>query len=52
MEDNQKNIEESRNEENKQLYSDVKGTGPISTLVFTIVLTIVMYIVSKLLGYS
>lgn len=39
-------------EENKQLYSDVSGTGPISTVIFTLVLTAVMFIVSKLLGYQ
>ena len=39
-------------EENKQLYSDVPGTGAISTVIFTLVLTAVMFIVSKLLGYQ
>ena len=50
MENNQDNIKERRNEENKQLYREANGIWPISTLIFTIILTIAMYIVSKLLG--
>ena len=45
MENNNKD-----NKENKQLYSDISGTGPISALVFLIVLTILMFIVSKFTG--
>ena len=37
-------------DENKQLYSDIVGTGPISTMIFTIILIVAMYIVSKFMG--
>lgn len=41
----------NENNENKQPYSDVNGTGPISTLAFTMVATVLMHIISRLMGY-
>ncbi len=38
------------NKENKQLYSDIKGTGPARTVIFKIVLTILMFIFSRFTG--
>lgn len=43
-------MEENNKTENKELYSDVKGVGPLSTLIFTIVITVLMYIVSLFIG--
>lgn len=43
--------EENNINNNLQYYSNVRGTGVIASLVFGIVVTIAMYIISKFLGY-
>jgi len=45
-------MEENNNNENKepQRFSESSGTGVISTLIFTIVTTVVMFLLSKYLG--
>lgn len=44
------NNDKKEHDENKLLDCDIAGANPIGTLIFTIVLTIVMYFVSKLLN--
>lgn len=34
----------------KCLYSEIKGTGPISTIIFSVAVTVLMYILSKISG--
>lgn len=43
---------EENNNENKepQRFSESSGTGVISTLIFTVVATVVMFLLSKYLG--
>lgn len=36
------------NDDNKELYSDIKGTGPISSIIFSIVTVVLMWFVSNL----
>ncbi len=36
------------NNENKQLYTDVKGTGALSSVIFSIAITILMWLASCL----
>lgn len=36
------------NNDDKELYSDTKGTGPISSIVFSIITIVLMWFVSNL----
>lgn len=36
------------NNDDKELYSDIKGIGPISSIVFSIVTVVLMWFVSNL----
>lgn len=36
------------NDHDKELYSDIKGTGPISSIIFSIVTVVLMWFVSNL----
>ena len=47
METNQEN---NINTSKKEPYSEIKGTGAISTLIFTIAVTVLMFIISKIIG--
>lgn len=38
------------NNENKQLYTDIKGTGALSSVVFSILITVLMWFVSCLIN--
>ena len=38
------------NQDNNELYSDLKGTGPLSAIIFTIISLIIMFIVSKIIA--
>lgn len=39
--------ENNKKESKKELYSDINGIGPLSTLIFTLIITAIMYIVSR-----
>ena len=42
-------MENNNEEKNKILYRDMKGTGPISSVVFLIILTFLMWILSHII---